>query len=273
VGVGAAGLLADLYSVWSTLALGLALGKWLKMDEALTVLIATGSAICGCSAVAATQPILDAESHHVAAAVGTVVLCGTSAMFIYPALQQAVPTLAASNQLMGIYTGATVHELAGVVAAGNAMGPEVASVAVITKLVRITLLVPTLYLLPYVLGRSRGKPGAPSAAAAAAGSGALEGGSAGGGGVAASSGTPWFVLGFAGVAALNSVVGLGPQVTGLCATASGACLCAAMAALGLDTDVAKVRALGPKPLVLSLALWANLLVGGGLVAQFLTAKF
>ena len=119
MGVGAAGLLADLYSVWSTLALGLALGKWLKMDEALTVLIATGSAICGCSAVAATQPILDAESHHVAAAVGTVVLCGTSAMFIYPALQQAVPTLAASNQLMGIYTGATVHELAGVVAAGS----------------------------------------------------------------------------------------------------------------------------------------------------------
>ena len=57
-------------------------------------------------------------------------------MFIYPALHAHVPCLAADPRLMGIYTGATVHELAGVVAAANAMGPEVASTAVVTKLVR-----------------------------------------------------------------------------------------------------------------------------------------
>ena len=43
-----------------------------------------------------------------AAAVGVVVLCGTLAMFIYPALFAAVPALAASPRLMGIYTGSTV---------------------------------------------------------------------------------------------------------------------------------------------------------------------
>ncbi len=65
VGIGAAGLLADAYSVVSTLALGLALGRSLGLDERLTTLIATGSAICGCSAVAATQPIVEAEPHQV----------------------------------------------------------------------------------------------------------------------------------------------------------------------------------------------------------------
>ena len=55
-------------------------------QEALVTLVSTGSAICGCSAVAATQPIINAEAHEVAAAVGVVVLCGTLAMFIYPAL-------------------------------------------------------------------------------------------------------------------------------------------------------------------------------------------
>lgn len=68
------------YSVSSTLLIGFALGKALGLSEALVTLIATGSAICGCSAVAATQPIINAEAHEVAAAVGVVVLCGTAAM-------------------------------------------------------------------------------------------------------------------------------------------------------------------------------------------------
>ena len=87
--------------------------------------------------MAATQPIINAEAHEVACAVGVVVLCGTLAMFIYPALHAAVPALAASARLTGIYTGATVHELAGVVAAGNAMGGEVARTAVVTKPLRV----------------------------------------------------------------------------------------------------------------------------------------
>ena len=82
LGIGLAGLLTDLYVVSSTLLLGFGLGRLLGLSEALTTLISTGSAICGCSAVAATQPIINAEAHEVAAAVGVVVLCGTSAMFL-----------------------------------------------------------------------------------------------------------------------------------------------------------------------------------------------
>ena len=142
LGIGLPGLLTDLYSVTTTLALGFAIGKGLGLSSALVTLISTGSAICGCSAVAATQPIINAEAHEVAAAVGVVVLCGTTAMFLYPYLFQVVPALAANTRLMGIYTGATVHELAGVVAAGKTMGPAVAEVSIITKLLRVFLLEP-----------------------------------------------------------------------------------------------------------------------------------
>jgi uncharacterized membrane protein YadS len=271
VGIGAAGLLADLYSVSSTLVLGLSVGRWLGMDDALTTLIATGSAICGCSAVAAAQPIVDAEAHQVAAAVGTVVLCGTSAMFIYPFLWRSVPWLAGNSQLMGIYTGSTVHELAGVVAASAAMGPDVASVAVVTKLVRVCMLEPWLILLFYLgIGRK---------ASAVAPAAAADGGAGGGGGAPVSNapakgrGVPWFALGFAAVAGLNSAVGFGPRVTAACGTLSGACLASAMAALGLDTDLEKVRKLGVRPVILSLVLWANLVLVGGLVSRLLTSIF
>ncbi len=171
-------------------------------------------------------------------------------MFLYPALYTAVPSLAANPRLMGIYTGSTVHELAGVVAAGNSMGAEVASTAVITKLLRVFLLEPWIIAL-YYLGigqRDRAEP----ASAAKAGKG-----------------VPWFAFGFIGVATVNSVVGIAPSLQRLFTTLSATFLASAMAALGLDTDLVKVRQLGWKPIVLALVLWANLLGAGFAVARFL----
>jgi uncharacterized integral membrane protein (TIGR00698 family) len=251
LGIGLPGLLTDLYVVSSTLLAGFALGRALGLSEALVTLIATGSAICGCSAVAATQPIINAEAHEVAAAVGVVVLCGTLAMFIYPALHSVVPALAASTRLTGIYTGATVHELAGVVAAGNAMGPEVASTAVVTKLLRVFLLEPWIIAL-YYLGIGQSKAGGRAADTKKAGKG-----------------VPWFAFGFIGVATVNSVWGIAPSLQSLFTTLSAGFLASAMAALGLDTDLVKVKSLGWRPIALAMALWANLLGAGFLVSRFL----
>ncbi|KAJ8598923.1 hypothetical protein CTAYLR_009850 [Chrysophaeum taylorii] len=252
LGIGLPGLLTVLYAVGSTLGIGFALGRFLGLSEGLTTLIATGSAICGCSAVAATQPIINAEAHEVAAAVGVVVLCGTCAMFLYPALFEVVPALANNPRLMGIYTGATVHELAGVVAAGNAMGVEVASTSVITKLVRVFLLEPWIIALFYL----------------GIGSGTKHAASQGKRG----KGVPWFAFGFLGVATVNSIWGIAPSIQRLFTVLSACFLASAMAALGIDTDLVKVKSLGWKPIALAFALWANLLGVGFLVARVLVGS-
>ena len=254
LGIGLPGLLTDLYVVISTLALGFGLGRALGLSESLTTLISTGSAICGCSAVAATQPIIDAEAHEVACAVGVVVLMGTAAMFLYPALYRAVPALAGDPRLMGIYTGSTVHELAGVVAAGNAMGAEVASRSVITKLLRVFMLEPWIIALYYLGIGCKKEDGCVAVAEKG-------------------KGVPWFAFGFIGVATANSVWGIAPRLQALFATLSAGFLASAMAALGLDTDLVKVRSLGWRPIALAFALWANLLGAGFLVARFLVGAF
>ncbi|KAL3933856.1 MAG: hypothetical protein SGPRY_000096 [Prymnesium sp.] len=263
--IGLPGLLADLYVVSSTLLIGFSLGRALQLSGALVTLISTGSAICGCSAVAATQPIIDAESHEappshharVAAAVGVVVLCGTLAMFIYPALFKLVPSLAADPRLMGIYTGASVHELAGVVAAGNAMGPQVASTALITKLLRVFLLEPWIIALYYLgIGSKQSSEEAFSPSEGKAGKG-----------------VPWFAFGFVGVALVNSVWGFSPRVQRTFTSLSAGFLASAMAALGLDTDLVKVKSLGWKPIALAMVLWVNLLGGGFLVSRFMVGVF
>ena len=63
--------------------------------------------------------------------------------------------------------------------------------------------------------------------------------------------------------------GLTPGLQRLFATLSAGFLASAMAALGLDTDLVKVKSLGWKPIALAMALWANLLGGGFLVSRFL----
>ena len=85
----------------------------------------------------------------------------------------------------------------------------------------------------------------------------------------AGKGVPWFAFGFVAVAAYNSIFGIAPNVQKLFTTLSAGFLASAMAALGLDTDLVKVKSLGWKPIALAFALWANLLVVGFFIARFL----
>lgn len=250
-GIGMAGLMTDIFMVVSTLTLGMNIGgKWLKLDRATSTLISSGAAICGCSAVLATQPVVGGESHEVSAAVGTVVLGGTLSMFLYPLLHKSIPFLANSPKLMGIYTGSTIHEIAGVVAAGNAMGGDIAFTAVVTKLARVLLLAPVLTTLSFLQNRKCLKEGE--------GRGKCQ------------LNLPWFAFGFVGISALNSFISFPTAMAKLATKTSAYALVCAMAALGVDSDLNAIRRLGSKPLLLAALLWTWLSVGGlGVTCLFL----
>ena len=79
----------------------------------------------------------------------------------------------------------------------------------------------------------------------------------------------WTLVGFIGVAAVNSIWGFPPAAQKLFTQLSAAFLATAMAALGLNTDLVKVKSLGWRPIALAMALWANLLGGGFVVARLL----
>jgi len=232
--IGPGALLLDCVIVASTLGLGLWIGRrWLGLDRDTALLTACGSAICGAAAVLATERLLKPEPGKVAIAVASVVLFGTLNIFLYPFLQAH---LALSPGSFGIYTGATVHEVAQVVAIGNAIGPETTDTAVIVKLTRVLLLVPFLFLLGGWQARQGGARGAIS--------------------------VPWFALAFVGVCALNSSIALPAGVRAHLLDLDTLLLATAMAALGLETRFSRLRALGPKPLLLALVLFGWLSVGG-----------
>ena len=249
-GIGWTGLLLDAFVVTTTLTLGIQLGtsRLFQMDRATSTLIGSGSAICGCSAVLATQPIVDAEPHQVSAAVATVVLGGTASMFLYPILFKSLSFLA-SPKVMGVFTGATMHEIAGVVGAGTAMGPDVASIALVTKLARVLLLAPVLTALSWL--RSRREDDCQTASSPKC-----------------KITLPWFAFSFVAVSALNSSVSFPSAFVQMASKASAFFLLCAMAGLGMDSNFQEIRRLGPRPMLLAGVLWAWLVGGGLFMARF-----
>ncbi|WP_242489845.1 YeiH family protein [Noviherbaspirillum cavernae] len=246
--VGLPVMLADVLILVSTFGLALLVGtKLLKMDANTIFLIGAGSSICGAAAIIATDPVVRGRPEQVSVAVATVVVFGTIATFLYPALYQLNlhwQWLPASPGAFGIYVGSTIHEVAQVVAAGRSLGPEAANAAVVAKMLRVMLLPVFLLVLSFHIVRRRNAllPGHASGRARVT--------------------VPWFAFGFIVVVALNSVMAMPVAITQAVAHIDALLLTTAMAALGLTTHGSAFRLAGKKPIVLAAVLFAWLVVGG-----------
>lgn len=253
VAIGLPAIFIDVIIVTATILLGILFGKWLKMDKDLALLTATGSAICGAAAVLGAEPVVKSEPHKTAVAVSTVVIFGTLSMFLYPALFRA-GIIPLTPEEMGIYTGSTLHEVAHVVGAGNAMGKEISDAAIIVKMIRVMMLAPVLVVMSFALAR---------AAVRAANKGsdtAIRRGKIT---------IPWFAFGFLAVIGFNSLDLLpAPVVSGI-NNFDTFLLTMAMTALGAETSIEKFKRAGAKPFLLAALLYLWLLGGGYLLAKYL----
>jgi len=255
--VGVAGVLIDALLLSSTFALAHFLGtRFFGLDRSTSMLIGAGNAICGAAAVMATEPLLRAKAEQVTVAISTVVVFGTVAIFVYPALYelnlhwQLVP--AVGTRAFGIYAGSTIHEVAQVFAAGRSISPETANTAVITKMVRVMMLAPFLIGLSGWLARDSSR-----AAAAAPGSS--------GSGTGRKLTIPWFAFAFVAVVVVNSFAFLPKSFVGSAIDLDTFLLAMAMGALGLTTRLSAIRKAGLKPLLLGAILFAWLIGGGALI--------
>nr|WP_154324729.1 YeiH family putative sulfate export transporter [Pantoea sp. 201603H] len=244
--VGISGIAIDVLTLSSTFYLACWLGrKVFGLDRDTAWLIGAGSSICGAAAILATEPVIKADAAKVSVAIATVVIFGTTAIFIYPLLYPVAialfPHLTAVQY--GIFTGSTMHEVAQVVAAGHAIGPETENAAVIAKMLRVMMLAPFLLFLTVRIKRS--EPAGKSQT----------------GGIR----FPWFALLFILVALFNSFHFIPTSVVTSINQLDSLLLAMAMAALGLTTHISALRRAGIKPLLMALTLFIWLIVGGAAI--------
>ena len=80
---GKGGILFTIATIFGTLALGFLIGKLLKIDDKVSNLISSGTAICGGSAIAAVAPVIDADSEEISVSLGTVFILNSIALFVF----------------------------------------------------------------------------------------------------------------------------------------------------------------------------------------------
>ena len=188
--VGVPAVVVDLIVVTVTILGGVLLGRLLKIDRDTALMTSTGSAICGAAAVLGAEPVVKCEGYKTAIAVSTVVIFGTLSMFLYPVMYRTGMLNGMTDTEVAVYTGSTLHEVAHVAGAGNAMDPTdalgIAGTATITKMIRVMLLAPVLVIMGFVLAGRRKESGGETGKRRIA--------------------VPWFAFGFIGIIGLNSLL-------------------------------------------------------------------
>ncbi|WP_240523451.1 YeiH family protein [Polaromonas sp. AER18D-145] len=203
-------------AVATTLLCGLLLARRLGLSRSLGVLAGGATAICGASAalaIAAVLPRNEAVERDTLAVVVLATLLSTLAMLLYPLIASA---LALPPALAGLFIGGTIHDVAQVIVAGYALGPETGDAASIIKLLRVSLL--PLAVLVISVAVRKAAPRAPVGIARPA---AL---------------IPGFLLLFLILMVLNSMGWLSPTAQSALNEGSRSCLMVGVAALGMKTS-------------------------------------
>jgi uncharacterized integral membrane protein (TIGR00698 family) len=230
-GVGLPGLAVILLVVPLTIGGTHLLGRRLGCPPGLVLLVATGSAICGASAIVAMDAAVESGEDDVTVAVATVTLFGTAALVLLPILDRLVLHLPAAT--FGTWVGASVHEVAQVVSAATPAGPAAVKVASVVKLTRVLMLAPLV--LAVSLLRRRGGTVVERGALRAP--------------------IPLFVAGFllcVGVATSGVVPA---RLLAHITSVDVGLLTASLAGLGLSVDVRQIVRLGWRPMALGLGSW------------------
>nr|WP_261382637.1 putative sulfate exporter family transporter [Arthrobacter sp. UKPF54-2] len=204
------------------------IGRMFRLPPRISLLIATGFAICGASAIGAMAAVRRIRQQDTVLPIALVTLCGTLAIGVLPLL---IGPLGLGPEAFGAWAGASVHDVGQVVATAQTAGASALAVAVIVKLTRVLLLAPMV---------------------AAAGVHHRIGSDAGG---RLPPVVPLFVVGFIAMAALRSAGWLSPAALDAAAVVQDLLLGMALFGLGSAVRVGQLLRTGTRALLAALASW------------------
>jgi len=147
VNAGKNGILFTIATIFGTLILGYTIGKLLKINEKISALISSGTAICGGSAIAAVAPVIDADSEETSVSLGTVFILNSIALFVFPFIGHA---LNLTENQFGVWSAIAIHDTSSVVGAAAKYGDEALQIATTVKLARALWIVPVALLFAFL---------------------------------------------------------------------------------------------------------------------------
>ena len=242
---GGQGMMFTIVSVIGVMVTGVLFGYWLHINRKTSYLIASGTAICGGSAIAAVGPVLKADDHEMAVSLGVIFILNAIALFIFPPIGHYFDM---SQTQFGTWAAIAIHDTSSVVGAGDIYGREACEIATLIKLTRALWIIPLALVTMFLFRDKKG--------------GRIS--------------IPWFIFYFILAMVVNTYI---PQMLSeggqkIWAASAETIVYLAKQALivtlffiGAGLSVATIKKVGFKPLLLAILLW--IVIG---VSSFIVVK-
>lgn len=227
---GSRGLVVTVLTIALTVGIGLWLGRRLGVADDAAMLVTSGTAICGGSAIAAVSPAIEARPEATGVALAVVFVLNGLALFLFPPLGHALGLTPAQ---FGAWAALAIHDTSSVVGAAAAFSPESVPTATILKLTRALWIVPLVVALVAVRRREQND----------------------GARVNWKKAVPSFIGLFVLASLVRALVPAGQGAFDLLALAGRRGLVLALLLVGYGLTRATLKAVGVRPLVQAVLLW------------------
>lgn len=221
---GGQGMMFTIVSVISVMAFGILIGYWMHLNRKTSYLIASGTAICGGSAIAAVGPVLRANDKEMAVSLGVIFILNAIALFIFPVMGRY---FGMSDQQFGTWAAIAIHDTSSVVGAGDAFSSAACEIATVIKCTRALWIIPLAFVTMFIF---RDKNSAKIS-------------------------IPWFILLFVLAMVINTYCGLPENLTGWIVYIAKKLLVVTLFFIGASLSLATVKEVGIRPLLLAVVLW------------------
>lgn len=141
--VGKEGLIFTIASICITLLIGITVGRLLHINKKIAFLIASGTAICGGSAIAAISPLIHADEEETTLSMATIFILNSIALFVFPVLGHIFHL---TQEQFGYWSALAIHDTSSVVGAAQHYGAKALEIATMVKLERALWIIPLSFV-------------------------------------------------------------------------------------------------------------------------------
>ncbi|MFM2225304.1 MAG: hypothetical protein RJA07_1506 [Bacteroidota bacterium] len=220
-------------SISITIIVGLIVGKVFKMNQKTSLLISSGTAICGGSAIAAVAPIIEAKEDEISISLGTVFILNSLALLIFPFVGHYFNL---SQSQFGLWVAIAIHDTSSVVGTASQYGAEALKIATTVKLERALWIIPLSIVVAFIYRQQKNKIK-----------------------------IPWFILLFVAAMLVNTFFPVLHAANSIIVLIAKKGLTITLLLIGAGLSRTAIKNVGVKPLVLGVLLWILISVGSIIV--------
>lgn len=204
--------------------IGFIISKVLKIDTKLSILLVSGTAICGATAMVAISPLIKAKPKDLLISLGVIFIFNAVAIAILPIIGNNIEM---SSEQFGSWMALAVHDTSSVIGAAMSFGDNAVETATTLKLGRTLWLIPLMIILGIVYKDNKSTRNI----------------------------LPLFVIAFILAIFVGNQINFNEQAISILKNTSSIFLVGALFSIGTQIDLMSIKVINSKVIIFALSLW------------------